>query len=564
MACPTTGSTRRWLFLLFTLLFVFPILACGDVTLFEEEEEEEEIENSPPVADLLIEPTMVRLGTEVLLDGSASSDADQDSLTYQWTFMSLPALSPLDTNQFYEDNLENNSPTFTPIIGGVYTVQLVVSDEEDSSEPVEASLTASLFVNNAPTAVAGSNRTVRTGNTIQLDGSGSTDPDCDSLRYTWSFVEVPLGSLAVISAPGAMEPTFDADLDGNYKVQLVVRDYMAESEPSEVEIEADPTHNDPPVADAGENRKAMVDEAACPAQLDGSSSSDPNGDGITYSWSFTSVPSGSAVDESSLVPGDDDPTPTFVPDVEGNYRLSLTVTDDFDPTAVDRTSWTTASGLHQGRPALPWRESATSTTTPTTSTSTTTTSTSTTAVTTSTSSTTTTLWNLSDIDDVTILARSDYTALACFQGGEIDFTPEGGGITDSCFFQSFETFFSGGFSASADLPPGDPLPSEIIITFADPIGPVSFQPTSELDSEGNEIFQLTSTTAGPFDIRIETLELDCTVLSMSVSGTITPTGVAVADLAVTFDTFVLDESCAYQTITGCEVSVTLEGEESTR
>ena len=65
--------------------------------------------------------------------------------------------------------------------------------------------------------------------------------------------------------------------------------------------------------------------------LDGSSSSDVDGDSLTYSWSFTSRPSGSATALS-------DPTavkPTFVVDVPGTYSVQLIANDGQVDSAPD-------------------------------------------------------------------------------------------------------------------------------------------------------------------------------------------------------------------------------------
>ena len=183
--------------------------------------------------------------------------------------------------------------------------------------------------NNAPTADAGPDQAVGVGDSVMLDGSGSSDPDGDPLSYSWSFDSVPTGSAATLSDPTAVMPTFEADEAGEYVVQLIVNDGQLDSDPDSVVISAAGA-NLPPVADAGTDQAVDVGETV---QLDGSGSSDPDGDPVSYSWSFDSVPTGSTATLS-------DPTavmPTFEADEAGEYVVQLIVNDgtvDSEPDTV--------------------------------------------------------------------------------------------------------------------------------------------------------------------------------------------------------------------------------------
>jgi chitinase len=57
--------------------------------------------------------------------------------------------------------------------------------------------------------------------------------------------------------------------------------------------------------------------------LDGSASSDANGDSLSYNWSITSMPAGSTLTLSNAA----NVNPTLIPSVAGNYIISLTVND---------------------------------------------------------------------------------------------------------------------------------------------------------------------------------------------------------------------------------------------
>lgn len=78
--------------------------------------------------------------------------------------------------------------------------------------------------------------------------------------------------------------------------------------------------NDPPQANAGGSRNVYVGDRVT---LDGSASSDPNGDSISYRWKFTSRPRGS----KAILSNPDAINPMFGVDVPGDYVVQLIVED---------------------------------------------------------------------------------------------------------------------------------------------------------------------------------------------------------------------------------------------
>jgi K319L-like, PKD domain len=68
--------------------------------------------------------------------------------------------------------------------------------------------------NSAPTASAGNDQTVASSATVNLDGTGSSDPDADTLTYAWSQTSGPSVTLsgANTSTPSFTAPTGPATL----------------------------------------------------------------------------------------------------------------------------------------------------------------------------------------------------------------------------------------------------------------------------------------------------------------------------------------------------------------
>lgn len=94
------------------------------------------------------------------------------------------------------------------------------------------------IANEPPVANAGPDQTLFAGETAQLDGSGSSDPDGDAMTYEWKIVQRPAGSTAQLSDPGAPNPTLPTDLPGDYVIELMVNDGFVSSAPDQVVLTA--------------------------------------------------------------------------------------------------------------------------------------------------------------------------------------------------------------------------------------------------------------------------------------------------------------------------------------
>ncbi|MEN8145685.1 MAG: PKD domain-containing protein [Gemmatimonadota bacterium] len=180
------------------LAIVLATAACGD--------DMTEPDNNPPTAAVSANPTQVPPGdgnsTIVSIDGSASTDPDGDALTYSW-------MVPSGT---FENGTTNADPMIDVTFPGAapYLVTLLVSDGNGGSDSAEITIGLSGSANVAPTAAfVATPTTVPAGDgnmtIVTLDASTSSDPDGESLTYSWT---VPSG-------------TFEAGTDANSEIAQV-------------------------------------------------------------------------------------------------------------------------------------------------------------------------------------------------------------------------------------------------------------------------------------------------------------------------------------------------------
>ncbi|GEM_PF-1042995 len=277
-------------------------------------------QNSAPVANAGPDQT-VQLGDLVALDGGLSSDVDGDTLSYAWTLLSQPIGSTATLT-----GAATLNPSFTADQPGSYTVELVVNDGVVNSLPDTVVISTS---NIAPVADAGVDQSAFVGDTVTLDGSGSSDADGDPITFSWSLITIPMGSTAAIGNPSAIMPTFNPDTAGTYVAQLIVNDGVLNSLPNTVVVNVN-TPNTPPSADAGPDQSVLVNDLV---SLNGSGSSDVDGDPLSFSWSLITRPLGS----TATLTGATAVNPSFVADAEGTFVAQLIVNDgqsDSPPASV--------------------------------------------------------------------------------------------------------------------------------------------------------------------------------------------------------------------------------------
>ncbi len=135
--------------------------------------------NTPPQANAGVDQTVFEV-TAVNLDGTGSSDADNDALTYEWTQTSGTAVTI--------SNSTSASASFTSpdVVAGAPETLTFSLRVNDGTENRSDTVNVRIEENEAPVAAAGADRNVIENQVVQLDGSASADPNTiGTLSFSW-------------------------------------------------------------------------------------------------------------------------------------------------------------------------------------------------------------------------------------------------------------------------------------------------------------------------------------------------------------------------------------------
>ncbi len=166
----------------------------------------------------------------------------------------------------------------------------------------------SAAANSAPVANAGDDQETSVGRLVFFGGKGSTDPDGDSLRYSWDFD----ASNGISEESTLVGPTHTYSAAGAYTVTLTVSDgFLDDNDTVVVTVH---TNRPPVIIGLGDPRTVYTLETV---YFDGRNASDPDGDTLTYSWDFDGDGKGDATDRS----------PSWKYTQAGTYAVRLTVSD---------------------------------------------------------------------------------------------------------------------------------------------------------------------------------------------------------------------------------------------
>ena len=248
--------------------------------------------NTPPTVNAGVNQNVTE-GDMVSLDGTASDDDTEDTLTYAWTFnntalgITLADASALDTT-FDAPNVAADTPV-------LFT--LTVSDGTVSRTDT-ALVTIQDSANTPPTVNAGVNQNVTEGDMVSLDGTASDDDTEDTLTYAWTFNNTALG--ITLADASALDTTFDAPnvaADTPVLFTLTVSDgTVSRTDTALVTIQD--SANTPPTVNAGVNQNVTEGDMV---SLDGTASDDDTEDTLTYAWTFNNTALGITLADASAL-----------------------------------------------------------------------------------------------------------------------------------------------------------------------------------------------------------------------------------------------------------------------
>ncbi|QIG38799.1 PKD domain-containing protein [Microbacterium sp. 4R-513] len=220
----------------------------------------------------------------VNVDASASTDADGNIVSYDWTFGDGSTAAGVTAAHTYAQ-------------AGTYTVTLKVTDATSLVSSTTKSVTVA--PNKAPTAAFTS--TV-TNLSVAFDASASADSDGTIAGYAWDFGDGQTGTGATATHVYAGAGTFAVKLtvtDDDGAVGTITKSVTTSQAP-----------NTPPVAAFTATTDLLT------ASLDGSSSSDTDGTVASYAWDFGDASTGTGSTAQHMYAA------------AGTYTVTLTVTDD--------------------------------------------------------------------------------------------------------------------------------------------------------------------------------------------------------------------------------------------
>jgi K319L-like, PKD domain/Bacterial Ig domain/ZU5 domain len=247
------------------------------------------VNHAPIIQSATADPAQVTEAGVAALAGSAS-DEEGDTLTYTWAQTAPATPQGAITDADHGDA----AATYTaPAVSAQTMVTLTLTVDDGKGGTATRDVTLTVTPNQAPVAVARATpATIDIGEiqSVTLDGSGSSDAE-GGAGLTFQWQQTGGSFTAGIADPSAAVTSFSVPADaaaGTLTFTLTVTDSGGKTRTAECTVQLQEAGgNQPPTAEAG---PAQTVYEAQPVTLDGTASTDPDGDTLTYTWEQISGP----------------------------------------------------------------------------------------------------------------------------------------------------------------------------------------------------------------------------------------------------------------------------------
>lgn len=282
-----------------------------------------------PEADLGSGYTGITVGETVQFDGTGSSSYN-GVLDYEWEITDKP-----DGSQAEFDDPTSATPSFEADEEGAYEFKLTVTDDQSGTDSTTTLIWIFPPIDRVVITTSGdpddalSELSLEEGDDVTLlEVAHYTDNgQASGYTATWTSDDE---DVATVDSDGKVT----AVAEGVANITVDVKGVTASIE---ITVTAAPA-NTPPTADAGGDQTVELGEAVI---LDAENTSDAEDDfdDLIFEWAFDSVPSSSALTDTDIEDADTE-LANFTPDVEGEYKLTLTVMDTDSATDTDTVTIT--------------------------------------------------------------------------------------------------------------------------------------------------------------------------------------------------------------------------------
>lgn len=273
--------------------------------------------NRPPVARAGDNVSTQLPDNVVTLDGTKSSDPDENIVSYAWTYKSGPAQFLIDNPNIAKTEVRNL------VAGDDYVFTLTVTDAEGKSSIDEVRITVLPAPNQAPVVDAGTPKQVTLPNKVTLVGTAN-DPDGSVTKVEWT-AKAGNPAIATIASKNALTTDITFTKDGPYVFILTATDDKNKSASDEVIVTVLPAPNQLPVAVAAVDKPTITlpDNSVV---LSAQGSHDPDGGPVTLLWSKSPATAPGVITKST------EEITTVTGLAAGSYTFTVTVKDDENTT----------------------------------------------------------------------------------------------------------------------------------------------------------------------------------------------------------------------------------------